>query len=174
VSDIDRSIDFYSRVLDYDRIVYRTEGRSPEWETAFGRGRSMKRALLRRSRKPQGTFRHFLRGGMIELFEVEGNRGKHNFEGRKWGDTGLMELSFDVKDIKESLEVVTRKGALMAAPPYVQDMGLNTHATFAYFRDPDGSLLELAEISSLPVPYIMIRLFVNPFVVGMARKFKIL
>jgi hypothetical protein len=53
-------------------------------------------------------------------------------------------------------------------------MGMNTHATFAYFRDPDGSLLEFADIKSLPVPYFVIRLFVNPFVVGIARKLKII
>jgi catechol 2,3-dioxygenase-like lactoylglutathione lyase family enzyme len=134
----------------------------------------MKRALLRRSRKSQGTFRHFLRGGMIELIEVDGNSGRHNFEGRKWGDIGLMELTFDVTDIEESLATVKSLGAVEAAPPYDQDMGMNTHATFAYFRDPDGSLLEFADISSLPVPYFMIRLFVNPFVIGLARKFGIL
>jgi catechol 2,3-dioxygenase-like lactoylglutathione lyase family enzyme len=169
VSDIEDSVEFYTRVLGYDEIVYRTEGTYPEWDRLFGKGRFMKRALLRRSRKPEGIFRHFLRGGMIELIQVEGNRGKHNFDGRKWGDIGFMELAFDVTDIDETLEAVERKGVSLAAPPYVQDMGMNTHATFAYIRDPDGSLLEFANTSSLPVPYFMIRLFVNPFVVGLAK-----
>jgi catechol 2,3-dioxygenase-like lactoylglutathione lyase family enzyme len=170
VSDIDKSVDFYSKVLGYDRVVYRTEGTVPEWDAAFDEDRTMKRALLQRSRKAQGTFRHFLRGGMIELIEVEGNCGRHNFEGRKWGDIGLMELTFDVTDIRESFETVTRLGAQEAAPPIDQDMGMNTHAIFSYIRDPDGSLLEFAEIVSLPVPYFMIRLFVNPFVIGAARR----
>jgi catechol 2,3-dioxygenase-like lactoylglutathione lyase family enzyme len=174
VSDIDKSVDFYSRVLGYDRILYRTEGKAPEWEPAFKNGSTMKRALLQKSRKVRGTFRHFLRGGMIELIEVEGNCGKNNFDGRKWGDIGLMEITFDVTDIEESLKTVTSLGYSIAANCYDQDMGMNTHATFAYFRDPDGSLLEFADIKSLPVPYFVIRLFVNPFVVGIARKLKII
>jgi catechol 2,3-dioxygenase-like lactoylglutathione lyase family enzyme len=169
VSDIDESLDFYSRVLGYDRVLYRTEGNAPEWEAALGKGRSVKRALLRKSSKVGGTFRHFLTGGMIELIEVEGNCGRNNFDGRKWGDIGLMELTLDVTDIEESLKTVKNQDVKEAAPPYDQDMGLNTHATFAYFRDPDDSLLEFADIKSLPVPYFVIRLFVNPFVVGIAR-----
>jgi hypothetical protein len=53
-------------------------------------------------------------------------------------------------------------------------MGMNTLATFAYIADPDGSKLEFADISSLPVPYFVIRLFVNPFAVGIAQLLKIL
>jgi catechol 2,3-dioxygenase-like lactoylglutathione lyase family enzyme len=174
VSDIEDSVEFYTRVLEYDKIVYRTEGTYPEWDPLFGKGRFMKRALLRRSGNPEGIFRHFLHGGMIELIQVEGNTGKHNFDGRKWGDIGFMELAFDVTDIDETLEEVARKGVSLAAPPYVQDMGMNTKATFAYIRDPDGSLLEFADISRLPVPYFIIRLLVSPFVVGMAKKLKLL
>jgi len=174
VSDIEDSVEFYTRVLEYDKIVYRTEGTYPEWDPLFGKGRFMKRALLRRSGNPEGIFRHFLHGGMIELIQVEGNTGKHNFDGRKWGDIGFMEVAFDVTDIDETLEEVARKGVSLAAPPYVQDMGMNTKATFAYIRDPDGSLLEFADISRLPVPYFIIRLLVSPFVVGMAKKLKLL
>ena len=174
VSDIEDSVEFYTRVLEYDKIVYRTEGTYPEWDPLFGKGRFMKRALLRRSGNPEGIFRHFLHGGMIELIQVEGNTGKHNFDGRKWGDIGFMEVAFDVTDIDETLEEVARKGVSLAAPPYVQDMGMNTKATFAYIRDPDGSLLEFADISRLPVPYFIIRLLVNPFAVGIAKKLNLL
>jgi catechol 2,3-dioxygenase-like lactoylglutathione lyase family enzyme len=174
VSDIEDSVEFYTRVLEYDKIVYRTEGTYPEWDPLFGKGRFMKRALLRRSRNADGIFRHFLHGGMIELIQVEGNTGKHNFDGRKWGDIGFMEVAFDVTDIHETLEALKRKGVVIAAGPYVQDMGMNTKATFAYIRDPDGSLLEFADISRLPVPYFIIRLLVNPFAVGIAKKLNLL
>ncbi len=171
VSNIKTSIEFYRNILGYDRIIYQWEGRCPEWETLFGRDRKLKRALLARSGKPSGTFKHFLRGGMIELIEVEGNKGKHNFEGRTWGDIGLMEVCFDVTDIEKTLAEVTGKGAEIVVSPYKQDMGMNTFATFAYIKDPDGSLLEFADIESLPVPYFMIRLFVRPSIVGIAKKF---
>jgi len=174
VSNIKESTDFYRNILGYDDVLYYTEGSFPEWDTMFGKGKKLKRALLRRTAKPNGLFRHFLRGGMIELIETEDNTGRHNFEGRQWGDIGFMELCFDVTNIDETLESVTKKGAVIIAPPHKQHMGMNTFATFAYIRDPDGSKLEFADISSLPVPYFVIRLFVNPFMVGIAKLLKIL
>jgi len=174
VSNLKQSLEFYTRILGYDEVVYVYEGTAPEWENLFGKGRKIKRALLRRSAKPHGMFRYFLHGGMIELMEVEGNIGKHNFEGRKWGDIGFMELCFDVNNIDDVLEKVTRKGAEIAVPPYKQDLGLNTMATFSYIKDPDGSLIEFADVQSLPVPYFFIRTMVNPFTVNIARKLKIL
>lgn len=174
VSDIDRSLDFYSDILGYNDILYRYEGKAPEWSAMFGNA-SMKRALIRRSRKPEGLFKHFLRGGMIELIQVLDNKkDRHNFEGRKWGDIGFMELCFDVDDIYKTLEEINAKGVPTAIPPHSQEMGLNTHATFGYIRDPDGSLLEFADIKSLPVPYVMIRLLVNPFIIGTAKKLKLI
>lgn len=174
VSNLTNSIDFYKNILGYDKIIYQWEGVCPEWEVLVGKDRKIKRALLTRSRKPSGTFKHFLRGGMIELIEVEGNKGIHNFEGRTWGDIGLMEICFDVTDIEKTLEEVTGKGAEVVVPPYKQDMGMNTLATFAYIKDPDGSFLEFADIERLPVPYFMIRLFVRPLLVKIAKKLRLL
>lgn len=173
VSDIERSVDFYKSVLGYDQVMYRCQGKAPEWSGLFGE-RNLKRVLLRRSKPPQGLFRHFLRGGMIELFQVEGNTGRHNFEGRKWGDIGFMELCFDVDDIHRTMKEINARGVPTAVPTHSQSMGLNTYATFGYIRDPDGSLLEFADIKSLPVPYIFIRLLVNPFIIGIARRLRII
>lgn len=174
VSDLKRSTEFYSQVLNYNQIIYEYEGECPEWDEIFGKGRKIKRVLLRRSRKAQGVFRHFLRGGMIELIEAEGNKGRHNYEGRKWGDIGLMEICFDVTNVEKTIEEVARNGNEIVIPPHSQDMGMNTHATFAYIKDPDGSLVEFADIKSLPVPYFFIRTFVNPFTIGIAKKLKLL
>jgi catechol 2,3-dioxygenase-like lactoylglutathione lyase family enzyme len=174
VSNLAQSVEFYTKIIGYEEIIYTYEGTSPEWDVMIGRGKKTKRALLKKKKRAQGQFRHFLRGGMIELIEMEDNTGKHNFEGRKWGDIGIMELCFDVTDIYSTLESVTKKGAQIIVPPYNQDMGMDTYAIFAYIKDPDGSKLEFADISSLPVPYFVIRLLVNPFVVGIARKLKLL
>lgn len=174
VSNLNQSIDFYSSVLGYNVILYQHDGNCKEWETLFGKDRRIKRALLVRGSKPQGLFRHFLRGGMIELIEVEGKINKHNFDGRQWGDIGCMELCFDVSDINATLEAVTKMGVSVTVPPYSQDMGLKTQATFAYIKDPDGSLLEFADIKRLPVPYFIIRLMVNPFIIGLAKKLKLI
>jgi catechol 2,3-dioxygenase-like lactoylglutathione lyase family enzyme len=174
VSDIERSMDFYSRVLGYDDVLYTYEGTAPEWTTFYGQSKKLKRALLQRSTEPRGLFRHFLRGGMVELIEVQNSSRRHCFDGRKWGDVGVMELCFDVDDISETLKQIEKMGIPIAVPPHSQDMGLKTHATFAYIRDPDGSLLEFADIKRLPVPYFVIRLFVNPFVISLAKKLRLL
>ncbi len=174
VSSLKDSIDFFSKILGYDYILYTYEGSCSEWDILFGKGRKIKRALLKKSNKATGKFKHFLRGGMIELIEVEGSKKKHNFNGRKWGDIGLMELCFDVTDIYATLTEINNKGVKTAIDPYSKDLGLGTHATFAYIRDPDGSLLEFAEISKLPVNYFFIRTLVNPFIIGIAKKMKLL
>jgi len=174
VSHLKESIDFYSNILGYDDIIYTYEGNCPEWDTILGKGRKIKRALLRKSSKPHGLFRHFLGGGMIELIEVEGNKKKHNYEKRNWGDIGFMEVCFDVSNINETLEELTKNGAKVIIPPHTQYMGLNTNATFSYIKDPDGSMLEFADIASLPVPYFMIRTLVNPLVIGLAKRLRIL
>ncbi len=174
VSNLKQSMEFYINILGYDKIIYEAEGSFPEWECMFGKGRKLKRVLLKRSRKPEGIFKHFLRGGMIELIEVEGNDGKHMYEGRKWGDIGFMELCFDVTDIDKTLEEVTKKGAEIIVPPYRQDMGMNTYATFSYIKDPDGSMLEFADIHRLPVPYFLIRTLVNPPLIHFAKKLGII
>jgi catechol 2,3-dioxygenase-like lactoylglutathione lyase family enzyme len=172
VSNLERSIDFYKNILGYSKVIYRHEGICPEWAVLFGENRYMKRALLQRNDKPRGLFKHFLRGGMIELIEVAGNKRRHNFDGRTWGDIGFMELCFDVDDINETLRQINTKGIPTAIPPHSQNMGLNTQATFAYIKDPDGSLIEFADIKRLPVPYIMIRLLVNPTIIKLAKKLR--
>jgi catechol 2,3-dioxygenase-like lactoylglutathione lyase family enzyme len=174
VSNLKNSLDFYTNILGYDDILYTHEESYSEWDSLFGKGRKIKRSLIRKSEKAQGLFKHFLRGGMIELIEVEGNKGKHNFDGRTWGDIGFMELCFDVTDIKATLKAITNRGVQIVVPAHSQDMGLKTHATFAYIRDPDGSLLEFADISKLPVPYFFIRTLVNPFIIGILKKTKML
>ncbi len=174
VSDLKRSVDFYSTVLGYNDIIYNYEGPAPEWEKLYGPSKKIKRTLMQRSAKPQGLFKHFLRGGMIELIEVEGGNTKHNFDGRKWGDIGFMEICFDVDDIQQTLKQTEKMGIPVAVPLHSQDMGLNTQATFAYIRDPDGSLLEFTDIKRLPVPYVFIRLLVNPFIISIAKKLRLL
>jgi catechol 2,3-dioxygenase-like lactoylglutathione lyase family enzyme len=174
VSNLKDSVDFYSNILGYDKLLYTYEGSCSEWDTLFGEGRKIKRALLMKSEKAQGQFKHFLRGGMIELIQVEGNRKKHNFDGRKWGDIGFMELCFDVTDIHSTVDEIKNKGIPITVPPHRQNMGLGTSAEFAYIYDPDGSLIEFADIDKLPVPYFFIRTLVNPFVIGIAKKIKLL
>ena len=94
--------------------------------------------------------------------------------GRDTSDIGFMELSFDVSDIESTLDDMIKKGAKLIVPIFEQDMGMNTSAKFAYIKDPDGSKLELVELLGLPVPYFLIRLFVNPSIIWMAKKMKIL
>jgi len=174
VSNLEKSIDFYSNILGYRNVIYKAEGNFSEWDSLFGNGRKIKRALLMRDRKPDGIFRYFLRGGMIEIIEVEGNNSNHIYDGRKWGDIGFMELCFDVSNIEDTLEQVTNKGAEIIVPPYKQDMGMNTYATFSYIKDPDGSMLEFADVHHLPVPYFFIRTLVNPPVIHLAKKLGII
>ena len=109
---------------------------------------------------------------MIELIEVEGNRRRHNYEGRCWGDIGLMELCFDVDNIDATFEYLKKKGVPIVVPVHSQNIGQKSEASFFYIKDPDGSMLEFAKSGKLPAPMFLIRMIVNPVTFGIVNKLR--
>lgn len=155
VSDMDASLAFYSGILGFDVVILDASGAPEEMEVVTG-GEPCRTVVLKRSRLPRGAFP--LEGGMIKLVRADGFKGKPLYEGRRWGDIGIMEMAFDVTAVGEAYEQLVESGATPFCPPTSVDMGWGSKGTFAYVKDPDGNIVELVEVDKLG--------FLPPAVVG--------
>ena len=148
---MERSLEFYTNILDYSEVVYDWKGTDPMLASIPGGQRPMRRVLLHNPQPPTSFFSFYLDRGWIELVEVEGEKGKHIYYNRRWGDVGQMEICFDVYDIKATFDELKSRGAKPMLEPNIEDfdMGKGSTALFAYFADPDGTMIELAEPTKL-------------------------
>lgn len=151
VTDMKRSLEFYRDILEYNEIVYDWKGTDPMLATVPGGDRPMRRVLLHDPRPSSSFYSFYLDRGWIELVEVEGEKGPHIYHGRRWGDIGQMEICFDVYDIQATFNELKLRGAHPVLAPNTEDfdMGHGSTALFAYFADPDGTMIELAEATRL-------------------------
>lgn len=148
VSDMARSISFYKDILGYDRTLFSFNGHMPEMDLVTGQPIEMKMVILERSQPVTGPITT-LDSGIIKLFEVPGNKGKHVFEGRRWGDVGCMELSMDVSDLRETVEALKARNVDIYLPAVDINMGSGSKGKVAYIRDPDGTTIEFVEIETV-------------------------
>jgi len=151
VSDIEKSIRFYSNVLGYSHVVRDEIGVFADLEGAIGGGNEFRRVLLQHPNKRKGAFSDLLGPSEIELFQVEGREPKKIFENRFWGDLGYIHLCFDVTDMAS-----LKKECENAGHPFTVDssnsfdMG-EAAGHFTYTEDPDGSLIEFVETHKIPI-----------------------
>lgn len=146
VSDVKESVDFYSDVIGYDAVVFDRK-EPPEGIEPVTGGAEHRSVMLKRSRKP--TSRLPLEGGMIQLVKSESFKGQPLFEGRRWGDVGIMEVAVDVSDIEQTYSKLVDDGAEPFCEPTRIDMGWGSAGAFAYVKDPDGNIVELVEVEKL-------------------------
>lgn len=95
---------------------------------------------------------------MIVLVEARGYEGKPIYEGRRWGDVGIMEMAVEVVEIEDTYKTLLERGAVPFAAPADVDMGMGTKGAVAYIKDPDGNPFEMAEAKKIG--------FLPPKVVG--------
>jgi catechol 2,3-dioxygenase-like lactoylglutathione lyase family enzyme len=143
VGDLGRSERFYREVLNFRREVHRFRGKLPELEAVCG-GEEMEMVIL--AQVPEGESQlPLLEPALLKLVHTPRYRGKPVFEGRRWGDVGIMEMALDVRGLRDRVERAVEVGAELAHPPTWVDMGMGTRGFFAYLWDPDGNLVELCE-----------------------------
>jgi catechol 2,3-dioxygenase-like lactoylglutathione lyase family enzyme len=151
VADVERALPVYRDLLGFDRVLYDECGVFDDLAGLPGGDRPLRRVLLGHSAPRQGAFSALLGSGQLELVSSETWPGRSIFAGRCWGDLGFIHLCFDVRDMDGWHAHCAAAGfpfTIDSASSF--DMG-DAAGRFAYFEDPDGTLIELVETHRLPV-----------------------
>ena len=153
VSDMERSLRFYGRVLGYDKILSDTEGAYDPTGFLPGAGRRCRRVILGHGPR-LGAFSDLFGVSTLELVQALDDQPRKVFEGRFWGDPGFIQVCFDVVGMSAFKEFCAAQGhpfTVDSCPDgEVFDMG-EASGRFSYIEDPDGTLLEFVETYKIPV-----------------------
>ncbi len=159
VTDIDKSIRFYSDILGYDTVEYRETGVFKDFE-GLPRGKNkFERVLLSHSKPRKGAFSKMLGSSQIELIKVFDAEPKKIYKGRFWGDPGFIQICFDIRNMKAFKEHCSKNGhpftvdsnpEIYETGGKIFDMG-EASGHFTYTEDPDGTLIEFVETHKIPV-----------------------
>lgn len=155
VSDMDKSIRFYSSILDYDKVEYDVTDIFDDLEGVPGGQYKLRRVMLTRSNPIEGPLCEVMGTSHIELVQRIGEEGvpaaRKLYEGRLWGDPGFIHLCFDIRNMEE-----IRKDAEAFGHSFVCDGGRDfkmgeANGHFTYIEDPDGTLIEFVETFKIPI-----------------------
>jgi len=152
VSDMTTSIEFYSKVLGYDKTLYDKTGTFEDLASLEGGGKTFRRVLLTHSDQRKGPFSRLLGSSHIELFEAHHFDARKIYANRQWGDLGFIHICFDVKNMEVIKSDCEAKGHPFRVDSGSRDFDMGEAAGhFAYIEDPDGVLIELVETFRIPV-----------------------
>lgn len=131
VSNLERSVDFYTRVLGCRLIMQQEKTGGYLAEIVGYPGASVKMAHLS---DPAGHH-------VIELFEyITPTVIKTELEPRRIGNAHLC---FMVSDLDAVYAVIKGEDIVFISPPVPVDTGANAGSAGLYLRDPDGITMEL-------------------------------
>lgn len=151
VSDIERSRDFYQRLLGIDEVVYAVTDSMPDLPPGHQHGRRFKRILLRKKLSPQGAFSRLLGTVQIELVQALDHEPQKIYENRYWGDPGFIHLCFDVLCM-DRLKTLAHNAQYQFTVDSAASFSMGSSAgRFCYVEDPDGTLIELVETHKVPI-----------------------
>ena len=151
VSDIDRSLPFYTKLLGYDKVAFDQTGIFEDLEALEGGKNTLRCVILERSKPIEGPVSNLLGTSHLELIQSVNGPGKKLYEGRYWGDPGFIHLCFDVRNMSAIKEEAEAMGH-----PFVCDSGADfgmgdANGHFTYVEDPDGTLIEFVETFKIPI-----------------------
>lgn len=150
VSDLEQSLPFYTRLLNYDKVVMDETRVFEDLQCLPGGEQKLRRVILERSKPIEGPLSGLMGTSRLELIQAE-VPGKKLYEGRYWGDPGFIHLCFDVRN----MEAVKVEAEAMGHP-FVCDSGADfgmgeANGHFTYVEDPDGTLIEFVETFKIPI-----------------------
>jgi len=155
VSNIDKSLEFYSDILGYNEIVYDAEGKFDDFSHLDGGDKVFRRVLLSHSEIREGGFGKLLGPSQIELLQVNNRKPEKIYNQRIVGDLGFFHLCFDVSGIIKLKEQLLDKGFTFFIVGSQNEKSFvnldNTLGTFSHTHDPDGTLIEFVETHKVPI-----------------------
>ena len=151
VSDIDRSLPFYTQLLDYDKVVFDHTAVFDDLTCLPGGEKPVRRVILERSKPIEGPLSRIMGTSHLELIQATEGAGKKLYENRFGGDPGFIHLCFDVRHM-----AAVKAEAEALGHPFVCDSGADfgmgdANGHFTYVEDPDGTLIEFVETYKIPI-----------------------
>jgi catechol 2,3-dioxygenase-like lactoylglutathione lyase family enzyme len=152
VSDMDRSIKFYTSLLDYDKVVFDSTDVFSDLKGLPNGDKKLRRVILERTKPIQGPLCELMGTSHIELIQtIEGEKPHKIYEERLWGDPGFIHLCFDIRCMAAIEECAKSLGHSFVCDGGVDfDMG-DANGHFTYVEDPDGTLIEFVETFKVPI-----------------------
>ncbi|MEW6553731.1 MAG: VOC family protein [Actinomycetota bacterium] len=147
VSDLERAQAFYG-VLGFDEELCHGQDVAGELEPVMPGPDGLEVVYLGRSAGSTARLVSFT-GGMVKLFHCGGRSGERVFEGRRFGDPGLVEIGLDVDDAAAASERATGAGGREVVPPTDFDWGFGPRGTLVYIGDPEGNVVEFVRLKSV-------------------------
>ena len=151
VSDMDRSIAFYGKIVGYDKVCADQTGVFEDLKVIPGGDRKVRRVMIERSKPGEGPLADLMGPSHLELVQALEAPVVKIYENRYWGDPGYIQICFDVRNM-DAVEADCRA----AGHPFVCDSGVDfdmgdANGHFTYIEDPDGTLIEFVETFRIPV-----------------------
>lgn len=151
VSDMDRSMAFYGKLLGYDKVLADETGVFKDMECLPGGSRKVRRVLLAHSKPFEGPLSELMGPSQLELVQALEEPVVKLYENRFWGDPGYIQICFDVRNMES-----VRADCEALGHPFVCDSGVDfdmgdANGHFTYIEDPDGTLIEFVETFRIPV-----------------------
>jgi len=140
VSDLERSIDFYCRLLGM-RLVHRQEQANPYTRTLVGYAdASLRVAQLTIDGAAAGPSGH-----LLELVQYLAPAHPPHPPGTAFPNSAHM--AFAVDDLQAAYQKLAGEGVRFCSEPVAITAGINQGGFAVYFRDPDGITLEMVQPS---------------------------
>lgn len=151
VSDMERSMIFYGKLLGYDHVLYDITDTFADLTNLPGGARRLRRVMLLPSKPMRGPLSEIMGPSHLELVQVMEGPVKKIYADRWWGDPGFIHLCFDVRHME-----AVRRDAEAIGCPFVCDSGVDfqmgeADGHFTYVEDPDGTLIEFVETFRIPI-----------------------
>ena len=153
VTDMDKSVKFYSEVLGYNILISDTTGPFSTNNPMPEADMQCRRVILKAPER-KGAFAALFGDSSIELVQALERMPRKIYEGRYWGDPGFIQVCFDVTNMKALGKFCASKGhpfTVDSCPDGERfDMG-DASGHFTYIEDPDGTLIEFVEAHKVSI-----------------------
>ncbi len=151
VSDIGHSLKLYSKILQYNHVVYDKTGNFADLGSLPNGNGKFRRILLSHKDKRVGGFSELFGYSEIELVQCLDRKPNKIFQDRYWGDIGFIHLCFDIRNMKAVVNECKNAGfpfTVLSNDSF--DMG-DANGHWGYLEDPDGTLIEFVETHKVPI-----------------------